>query len=60
MWVPGFGVDGVTGVISGTTGTGQGTGPAANAALANKPKKCFTTEAHKQRLSLIKKALKKF
>lgn len=60
MWIPGFGVDGVVGVYSGTTGTGQGTGAAANAAANSKPKKCFTTEAHKQRLALIKKAIKKF
>lgn len=60
MWIPGFGVDGVVGVYSGTTGTGQGTGAAATAAANSKPKKCFTTEAHKQRLALIKKTIKKF
>lgn len=57
MWIPGFGVDGVVGVFSGTaTGPSTGNSIATNRA----PKKCLATEAHKQRLALIRKTLKKF
>lgn len=55
MWIPGFGVDGVVGVFSGTA-----TGPNSTGGGSRAPKKCLATEAHKQRLALIKKTLKKF
>ena len=47
IWIPGFGPDGVIGTQANLSGTG-------------KSKKCWTTEAHKQRLALIKKQIKKF
>lgn len=52
MWVPGFGIDGLVGVF-----TGAALGP--NASACRLPKKCITTEAHKQRMALIRKSLKK-
>ncbi|KAI2808084.1 hypothetical protein RDWZM_005462 [Blomia tropicalis] len=60
MWIPGFGVDGVVGVLSGTAGIGSGSAATSAAVALAKPKKSLMTEAHKQRLALIKKTLKKF
>lgn len=47
IWIPGFGPEGVIGTQANLSGAG-------------KAKKCWSTEAHKQRMALIKKQIKKF
>lgn len=62
MWIPGFGVDGVVGVFNGTNTSqvGQQSSTSSASSMVNRaPKKCLSTEAHKQRLALIKKNMKK-
>ena len=46
--------------ISGSNSVGSGNSAVAGMAMNRGPKKCLITEAHKQRLALIKKVMKKF